>query len=359
MLLPVFKPGGHKRWQAPQTPPPPHLLWGEEKGTVLPYPETRRNQELSPCTMTCQGVGSMTAPHLDHGAKPPGSFLSTPCFLPIKRPRLWPLEWEQEEPLCLTLTESRKTPCNLPWVRVGRVLVSHLEWDVKHNPMSHVEQKWKLPCVLPWERVGRAPVWAAPWVSCRPTWATPCSPGPGRPPAYMQGVQLIDWKASPSWYMRSSRKIYYIDVGKGRLLKRNSLSAKCRNRALSVKAIWLIIKNKNIKNNIYQLFLQDLTRGCSRLQSCIFYSIIQQQKTQYKGILLFLVRIKATYMTVCMWQWEISGRVANVQNVGPGNVSMDQWNKFVIISNNAKLYIIVTLCRRQGKYNVSYCTSTF
>jgi hypothetical protein len=73
-------------------PPPLHLLWQEKTGTVLPCPETRRNQELSPCTGTCQGVGSMTAPHMEHGAKPPGSFLSTPpCFLPIKRLRLQPL----------------------------------------------------------------------------------------------------------------------------------------------------------------------------------------------------------------------------------------------------------------------------
>ncbi len=33
----------------------------------------------------------MTASYIEHGAKPPGSFLSTPCFLPIKRLRLRPL----------------------------------------------------------------------------------------------------------------------------------------------------------------------------------------------------------------------------------------------------------------------------
>jgi hypothetical protein len=33
----------------------------------------------------------MTAPHMAHGAKPPGSFLTTPCFLPIQRLRLQPL----------------------------------------------------------------------------------------------------------------------------------------------------------------------------------------------------------------------------------------------------------------------------
>jgi hypothetical protein len=72
--------------------PPLHLLLWEEKRTVLPSPETRRNQELSPCTGTCRGAGSMTAPHMEHGAKPPGSFLSTPCFLPIKCPGLQPPE---------------------------------------------------------------------------------------------------------------------------------------------------------------------------------------------------------------------------------------------------------------------------
>jgi hypothetical protein len=33
----------------------------------------------------------MTAPHMEHRDKPPGSFLSTPCFLPIKCLRLRPL----------------------------------------------------------------------------------------------------------------------------------------------------------------------------------------------------------------------------------------------------------------------------
>jgi hypothetical protein len=37
--------------------PPPHLLWGEEKGTVLPFPETRRNQELLPAQGLARGWG--------------------------------------------------------------------------------------------------------------------------------------------------------------------------------------------------------------------------------------------------------------------------------------------------------------
>ncbi len=60
----------------------------EETGTTLPFSETGRNQELSPCSGTYQGVGSMTALSMEHGAKPPVSFLPTPCFLPMNRLRL-------------------------------------------------------------------------------------------------------------------------------------------------------------------------------------------------------------------------------------------------------------------------------
>ncbi len=59
-----------------------------ETGTTLPFSETGRNQELSPCSGTYQGVGSMTAPSMEHGAKPPVSFLPTPCVLPMNRLRL-------------------------------------------------------------------------------------------------------------------------------------------------------------------------------------------------------------------------------------------------------------------------------
>ncbi len=52
-----------------------------ETGTTLPFSETGRNQKLPPCKGTCQGVGSMTASSMEHGAKPP-------CFLPMNRLRL-------------------------------------------------------------------------------------------------------------------------------------------------------------------------------------------------------------------------------------------------------------------------------
>ncbi len=58
-------------------------------GTILPFLETGRNQELFLSAQgLARGLGSMTATHMEQGAKPPGSFLSTPCFLPIKRLRL-------------------------------------------------------------------------------------------------------------------------------------------------------------------------------------------------------------------------------------------------------------------------------
>jgi hypothetical protein len=56
--------------------------------TIVPFSETGRNQELSPCTGTCKGVRSMTATHMEHGAKPLGFFLCNSLFPPIKRLRL-------------------------------------------------------------------------------------------------------------------------------------------------------------------------------------------------------------------------------------------------------------------------------
>jgi hypothetical protein len=84
----------------------------EEMGTTLPFSETGRNQELSPCSGTYQGVGSMTAPSMEHGAKPPVSFLPTPCFLPMNRLRLRALDviscsFPPPLPFCLA-NEGRK-----------------------------------------------------------------------------------------------------------------------------------------------------------------------------------------------------------------------------------------------------------
>ncbi len=72
----------------PQHPPPPLVRGG--KGYCTAHSRNKKEPVASPCTGTCQGVGSMTAQHMEHGAKPPVSLLSTTCFLPIKHLRLRP-----------------------------------------------------------------------------------------------------------------------------------------------------------------------------------------------------------------------------------------------------------------------------
>ncbi len=41
-----------------------------ETETTIPLLDTGRNQNLSPFTVTCKGVESITEPQLEHGAKP-------------------------------------------------------------------------------------------------------------------------------------------------------------------------------------------------------------------------------------------------------------------------------------------------
>ncbi len=64
---------------------------GRKRGLYSPFQKQEGTWSFLPAQGLARGVGSMTVSQMEHGAKPPGSFLSTPCFLPIKRLRLRPL----------------------------------------------------------------------------------------------------------------------------------------------------------------------------------------------------------------------------------------------------------------------------
>jgi hypothetical protein len=61
------------------------LMWNQDS---LVSVVSLQNQELTPCRGSCKGEGSLTAPHMEHGAKPPASFLSTHHLLAMNGLRL-------------------------------------------------------------------------------------------------------------------------------------------------------------------------------------------------------------------------------------------------------------------------------
>ncbi len=66
-------------------PPPPTSCDRRKRGLYCPLDK----QEETRSFLHTQGLAIWPhAPHMEHGAKPPGSFLPTPCFRPIKRLRL-------------------------------------------------------------------------------------------------------------------------------------------------------------------------------------------------------------------------------------------------------------------------------
>jgi hypothetical protein len=79
-------PTCHPAWLLP---PPPNLVTGG-KGDCTALLTNRKKPGAFSLHRNLPGGGvySMTAPHMEHGAKPPGSFLPTPCFRPIKHLKL-------------------------------------------------------------------------------------------------------------------------------------------------------------------------------------------------------------------------------------------------------------------------------